>query len=245
MNAGIVSKNRIMRIIVNAILALALVPVCAQADPASLPAGVPPPGKPALTVRMTEPVVIAVAARPEKWGFFQFPGLARWEDGTLAASWSLAADSIVSYGTGQSGSAISKDGGRTWTDPKGQKGVTGLLLPNGDRIQVLTPKAIKTSELRLPSPAGQTGDTYSKAKQTLYRLAELPPEVQGVCLSRIAKGQVTAVSERAILDDPQALRYSLYDLFPIVWWGDLQVARDGSVIAGVYPGLPAPGRWQR
>jgi hypothetical protein len=101
---------------------------------------------------------------------------------------------------------------------------------------VLTPKAIKTSELRLPRPADQTGDTYSKAKQTLYRLSELPPEVQGVCLSRIAKGQTKAVSERAVLDDPQALRYSLYDLFPIVWWGDLRVARDGSVIAGIYPG---------
>ena len=194
------------------------------------------PGKPALKVRMTEPVVVAVASRPEKWGFFQFPSLARWEDGTLAAGWSLAADSIVSYGTGQSGSALSRDGGKTWTHSAGDKGVTGLLLPNGDRIQVLTPKAIETSALSLPKPAGQTGDTYSKARQTLYRLSELPPEVQGVCLSRIAKGQTQTVSERATLDDPQALRYSLNDLFPIVWWGDLHVARDGSVVAGIYPG---------
>jgi hypothetical protein len=101
---------------------------------------------------------------------------------------------------------------------------------------VLTPKAIRISELRLPKPVQDTSDTYSKAKQTLYRLSELPPEVQGVCLSRIAKGQTKTVSERAILDDPQALRYSLQDLFPIVWWGDLRVARDGSIIAGIYPG---------
>jgi hypothetical protein len=194
------------------------------------------PGKPSLKVRTTEPVVVAVASRPEKWGFFQFPSLARWEDGTLAAGWSMAADSIVSYGAGQSDRAISKDGGKTWTDPNGQKGVTGLLLPNGDRIEVLTPKAIKTSELRLAKPTGETGDTYAKAKQTLYRLSELPPEVQGVCLSRLAKGQTQAVSERAVLDDPQALRYSLHELFPIVWWGDLHVARDGSIVAGIYPG---------
>jgi hypothetical protein len=225
-----------MRNNVFAVLALYLATMCVSVGQASLLAELRQPGKPALKVRMNEPVVVAVASRPEKWGFFQFPSLARWEDGTLAAGWSLAADSIVSYGVGQSGSAISKDGGRTWTEPKGQQGATGLLLPNGDRIQVLTPKAIKTSELRLPKPLDQTGDTYSKAKQTLYRLSELPPEVQGVCLSRIARGQTMAVSERAVLDDPQALRYSLYDLFPIVWWGDLRVARDGSIIAGIYPG---------
>ena len=236
MIAGGVSMNQIMRMNVSAILAICLAPLYVQARQASLLSELRQPGKPALKVRMTEPMVVAVASHTEKWGFFQFPSLARWEDGTLAAGWSLAADSIVSYGTGQSGSAISKDGGKTWTGPNGQKGVTGLLLPNGDRIQVITPKAIKTSELRLPRPAGQTGDTYSKAKQTLYRLPDLPPEVQGVCLSRIGKGQTEAVSERAILDDPQALRYSLNDLFPIVWWGDLRVARDGSIIAGIYPG---------
>jgi hypothetical protein len=223
-------------LILSAILALCLAPFCVHAGQPNGVADLRQPGNTTLKVRIGEPVVVAVASRPEKWGFFQFPNLARWEDGTLAAGWSMAADSIVSYGTGASGSAISKDGGKTWTKPAGEKGVTGLLLPNGDRIQVLTPKAIKTSELRLPKPAGGTGDTYSKAKQTLYRLSELPPEVQGVCLSRIAKGQTKAVSERAILDDPQALRYSLYDLFPIVWWGDLRVARDGSVVAGIYPG---------
>ena len=120
--------------------------------------------------------------------------------------------------------------------PQRATGGPGLLLPNGDRIQVLTPKAIKTAELRLPKPVQDTSNTYSKAKQTLYLLSELPPEVQGVCLSRIAKGQPKAVSERAILDDPQALRYSLQDLFPIVWWGNLRVARDGSIGAGIYPG---------
>ena len=169
MIAGIVCMNQMMRMNVSAVLALCLVPWWVHAGQSSLSAELRQPGKPALKVRMTEPVVVAVASRPGKWGFFQFPSLARWEDGTLAASWSLAADSIVSYGIGQSGSAIFRDGGKTWTDPNGQKGVTGLLLSNGDRIQVLTPKAIKTSELRLPKPAGGTGDTYSKAKQTLYR----------------------------------------------------------------------------
>jgi hypothetical protein len=102
---------------------------------------------------------------------------------------------------------------------------------------VVTPKAIKTSELRLPNPVGAANENYSKVRQPLYRHSELPPEVQGVCLSRLAKGSTRWVSEREALDDPQALRYSLIDLFPIIWWGDLHIASDGSVIAGIYPGL--------
>src|SRR5664279_3490300 len=57
----------------------------------------------------------------------------------------------------------------------------------------------------------------SKEKQPLYRHSDLPPEVQGVCLSRLAIGRTQWISERAALDDPQALRYSLIDLFPIIW----------------------------
>ena len=218
------------------VVALGLAPWCVYAGQFNLPSASQRAGNPWVREQISEPVVVAVASRPEKWGFFQFPTIERWEDGTLAANWSLAADSIVSYGIGQSGNAVSKDGGKTWREAKERNGLAGLLLPNGDRIRVLTPKAIKTSELRLPKPAGETGDTYSKARQTLYKLSELPPEVQGVCLSRIAKGQTRAIPERAILNDPQALRYSLYELFPIVWWGDLRVARDGSILAGIYPG---------
>jgi hypothetical protein len=52
-----------------------------------------------------------------------------------------------------------------------------------------------------PEAGALASDTYSRAKQTLYRLSELPPAVQGVCLSRIARGQTEAVPERAVLDD--------------------------------------------
>ena len=217
------------------ILAASLLPFCAFGEPSS--AAKLRVGQPAFKVQLGEPTVVAVATRPEKWGFFQFPALARWTDGTVAASWGMAADSIVSYGSSASGDAISKNGGKTWTRLTGEKEISGFLLPNGDRLQVVTPKAIKTSELRLPSPVGAATENYSKVKQPLYRHSELPPEVQGVCLSRLAKGSTRWVSERAALDDPQALRYSLIDLFPIIWWGDMHLAGDGSVIAGIYPGF--------
>ena len=210
---------------------------CLQAAGADVPATkTGQPAKSSLKVRIGEPSVVAVASRPEKWGFFQFPGIERWPDGTLAATWQMAADSIVSYGVGAPSTAISKDGGKTWMNPNGKEGVTGLLLPNGDRIKVITPKAIKTSELLLPAPASEIASTNGKVKLALYRLADLPPEVQGVCISRLAKGSAEWVPERAALDDPQALRYSLHGLFPIVWWGDMHVARDGAIITGIYPG---------
>ena len=60
----------------------------------------------------------------------------------------LFQDSIVSYGTGQSGSAISKDGGKTWTEPfelvpyaheKEQVscGYTSLLATGRDRFLII------------------------------------------------------------------------------------------------------------
>jgi hypothetical protein len=224
-----------MRVNYLEILVASLLPICVCAEP-SIAVTLRQPGQPALEVRLSEPTVVAVATRAEKWGFFQFPSLARWTDGTVAASWAMAADSIVSYGSSASGGASSKDAGKTWMPLTGEKGISGFLLPNGDRLQVVTPKAIKTSELRLPIPVGAANENYSKVKQPLYRHSELPPEVQGVCLSRLARGSERWVSERAALDDPQALRYSLNDLFPIVWWGDMHIASDGSVIAGIYPG---------
>ena len=188
-------------------------------------------------VKISEPVIVAVASGPQGWGFFQFPSITRWTDRTLSASWSMAADSVVSYSKGGSGNAISKDGGKTWEPLTGPRGIAGLLLPNGDRIAVTTPRPAKVSELRLPRPIGETTDTYSKMKYVLYRLAELPPDQQAVYLRRLPKGESLWVSERARLDDPQALRYSVRGLFPIVWWGDLQLAADGSLVAGIYPGI--------
>jgi hypothetical protein len=65
-------------------------------------------------VEISEPVIVAVASGPQGWGFFQFPSITCWTDGTLSASWSMAADSVLSYGKGGSGDAISKDGWRAW-----------------------------------------------------------------------------------------------------------------------------------
>lgn len=195
-------------------------------------------GRPAIHVAFGAPSIVSVATKPEAWGFFQFPSITRAADGALTASWSMQPDSIKSYGKASIGRATSRDGGKTWdlleTDPLT---LGGLLLPSGDRIAIATPEAIKTEDLRLPKPVGEGSENYSKAQRLFYRHSELPPIRQGVFIKRLPRGASQWVTEHAELRDPIALRYSLSGLFPIVWWGDLRVAPDKSVIAGIYPGF--------
>jgi len=195
-------------------------------------------GQAVAQVQLSEPVVIAVASKPEDWGYFQFPSIGRTAEGALQVHWSMHADSIKSYGKGGGGAAISNDEGKSWTVSEPPvKTIEGLLLPNGDRIAVVTPAAIKVEDLALPKPVGAGSDTYAKSKQTLYRLSEMPASRQGVYLKRLPRGATKWVQEHASLDDPKALRYSFAGLVPVVWWGDMHVASDGSVIAGIYPGF--------
>lgn len=188
-----------------------------------------------LEVDIGDPVTVAVAQRDEEWGRFQFPGIARWEDGTLLISYSVSPDAPESYGS-PSAACISRDGGKTWAPYSGRREAVGLLLPNGERIAIQTPKPYKVEDLRLPKSVGTVIATYDKEEHVMYRLSELQPKLRTVRLYRAAKGLKEWKPEHSALDDPQALRYSVRGLFPIVWWGDLRLAPDGSVLAGIYPG---------
>ncbi len=191
-----------------------------------------------MEVQIGEPTVVAVAERDEGWGRFCFPGIGRWDDGAICVSYSVSADSAASYGRAP-GVAVSRDGGKTWSAHTGKWGVRGLLLPNGDRIAVSTPKPYPVAELKLPKPVGERISSYAKMEYTLYRLDELQPKLRTIRMMRFPNGSTEPRTEHAALWDPQALRYSLHDLFTIVWWGNLHVAPDGSVLAGIYPGLMA------
>jgi hypothetical protein len=74
-------------------------------------------GKKVLKVNLGEPVVVDVAQKPEKWGFFQFPSIGRIENNLLVVTWSMAADAVTSYGKGGLGIAVSRDGDKTWNPP--------------------------------------------------------------------------------------------------------------------------------
>lgn len=193
-------------------------------------------GKKAFDIRFKDPVVIAVAARPEKWGFFQFPNIDRTANGNIVAKWNLTRDAIEAYGTDTRGSAVSTDVGKSWREEPSEDPGNAVLLPNGDRLAIYTPKPIPEKELQLPAPVGVGLENYRKSNFNFYRLSELPESRQGVYFKRLKKGASKWELEKAVLEDPQAARYSLAGLVPIVWWGDIHVAKDGSLIAGIYPG---------
>ncbi len=194
-------------------------------------------GKTTFKARFAKPVVIAVASKPEKWGFFQFPNIDRTSDGRIVAKWNLTHDAIEAYGIDTRGAAISANAGKSWYEQASEEPGNTVLLPNGDRLSIYTPKPIPEKQLQLPASVGAGLENYRKSNFSFYRLSELPESRQGVYFKRQKKGTTTWELEKAVLQDPQAARYSLAGLVPIVWWGDIKVAKDGSLIAGIYPGF--------
>ncbi len=192
-------------------------------------------GKPALKLSFGEPGIAAMASKPEGWGFYQFPSLSRLEDGRVHLGFSVQEDSVRSYGKGGRVHLVSADGAGKWQEADAASMRTGLLLPNGDRLAVTTPEAKKVSELKLPEPAGTVTASYGNTELDVFRLQGLPPELRTVHQVRRAEGTDRWKAELADLLDPQALRYTISGLFPVVWWGDMRVAPDGSLLAGIYP----------
>jgi hypothetical protein len=194
-------------------------------------------GKSVMTINFRKPVVISVASKPEKWGFFQFPVINRRPDNKITVRWNLNADAMEAYGQHRFGAAVSSDEGVSWETAQEAASDATLLLQNGDRISIHTPTPIKVDELQLPKPIGTGMDTYSRSVKNFYKLHDLPESRQGVYINRLAKGEKEWKVEKATLSDPEAARYSLRGQVPIVWWGDMHQLKDGSIIAGVYPGF--------
>lgn len=190
-----------------------------------------------LRVTWSEPRIVAVATKPEPWGFFQFPTLARGEDGTLFARWHLQADSIKSYGQENFGLAASADDGRTWHPSTAAAAERSLAtaLPNGERIASHLPPATPARAVPLPPSAGSFVENYSRTPRTYYPIDQLPPALQGIYLKRFRPGEAVGRIEHAALHDPGAMRYEHEGLIPVLWWGDLRVDRDGAIVAGTYP----------
>ncbi|MFM8335628.1 MAG: sialidase family protein [Opitutaceae bacterium] len=193
-------------------------------------------------VTVSEPLLVAEGPVGERrWGRYQFPSLDRLVDGRIALSFHVNEDSARAYGRRpeQPDRGVSADGGKTWTLGPATERTAGLLLPNGDRFIAgrpdVTPPAIPVSELRLPEPVGTIIGTYGKLPYTFYRHEDLPASLRGVPAARLPAGRSEWATERATLLDPGFQRYTIQEVFPVVWWGDLNLAPDGSIIALVYP----------
>jgi hypothetical protein len=193
----------------------------------------------ALEVTVSEPILVAEApVDVREWGWYQFPVLDRTTDGRIALTFHVHPDSARSYGLAPDvpNRGYSSDSGKTWTLARGTEPTAGLLLPNGERLRTVLPKSLPAAGLALPAPAGTVIGTYGKLPYVCYRHDELPEAFRGVPLSRLRRGATQWSDERARLDDPAALRYTVEGVFPVVWVGDLHVAADGALLAVVYPG---------
>jgi hypothetical protein len=186
-------------------------------------------------------VLVAEAPAGEtRWGRYQFPTFGQMGD-RLALTFHVAEDSARAYGQigPEPNRGLSADGARTWSLVRATEPMDGMLLPNGDRIRIgtaeVTPKSVPVEGLKLPASVGTLISTYGQLPYVYCRHDELPATLQGVPLSRRPAGSMRWVEERARLDDPAMLRYTILEVFPMVWWGDVHLTADGSLLAIVYP----------
>ena len=192
-------------------------------------------GKVVAKVKLGKPVLVAQAEQQEKWGYFQFPGIGRTEDGKLIVSWQMNEDSHKAYGKGVSGHMMSTNEGRTWKPLDKEYFTTGsrmLRLRNGNIIQVVTPES---KDVRGYPSFPQPVYCDASMKMNYYFESQLPDDLRGMYLClRDSKGKKIK-SFHGELEDPGLLRYDISGLMPLKWWGDIAELSDGSLIAGIYP----------
>ena len=193
-------------------------------------------GKTCAVIELSAPVKVSQSDREEAWGFYQFPSIAKADDGTLIVSWSMVNDSHESYGKKSDrpeGPMVSKDGGTTWqTIDKNYnaytRGYNGRRR-NGDILEVVTPESKDISAYAsFPEEVGRVGNI------SFYPMDALPEEFQGVYFNYRAKDGETS-SFHATLKDPGLLRYAIDGKMPVVWWGNIEELEDRSLAAMVYP----------
>lgn len=196
-------------------------------------------GQQLLEVELGKPSLVVVAEDEIGWGFYQFPSIRRSLSGQLAIGWAMNHDDAASYGKPALGinSAVSNDGGETWVTVSRGPTSGGTLLSNGDRINISTPAAVPLAELELPNSIVTLQDqsTYGRLF-TIYEYDKLPLQLQGAYQSRMRQGQTSWVAERGTIVSPNLARYADGNLFPVVWWGDIQEISDG-VYTCRYPGF--------
>lgn len=169
-------------------------------------------------VKLGQPTIVALSAPGEtRWGHHQFPGIARMDDGRLIVSYSIAADSAMSYGMPHP-ACVSADGGETWraaAPGEAEASAAGaIVFPDGEAIKFPMEKPLDASQLKLPPNPVRHRDLYTR-ESDCYRLGDLPQDLQRVKLLRRLPGEKEWRAEWATLEIPDAVVH--------VWrreWGD-------------------------
>jgi hypothetical protein len=184
-----------------------------------------------VTVQLGQPRLVAEGPVTERrWGRWQFPTLEAGAKGEMLLFVHVEPDSAASYGKARK-VYLSADKGRTWReDADAARRAYGVRLPNGEWLRTDTVAATPIAEVKLPA---QRAERVSyKTPFQLYLLHELPQKLRNIYFQRFA-GQWTPESHP--LNDPQALRYATGGLIPQIWWGDMKVLKDNSIVALTYP----------
>jgi hypothetical protein len=183
-------------------------------------------------VEIGEPrLVVAGPADEHRWGRWQFPVLEAAPGGKLLLFVHVEQDSAASYGKARK-TYLSGDQGKTWReDPQAANGAFGLKLKNGDWLRTDTVAATPASSIPLPK---QVAERVSyKTPFQLYLMRELPESMRRIFFQRYQGGAWKPESQ--ILDDAHALRYVTGGLMPQIWWGDMKLLKDGTLLALTYP----------
>lgn len=174
-----------------------------------------------------------VAAGPEgehRWGRWQFPALEAGERGRMLLFVHVEPDSASSYGKARK-VFVSTDKGRTWReDAAAASGPFGLRLPNREWLRTDTVPATPVTQVKLPAQRAERV-SYRTPFQ-LYLLNELPESLRNIYFQRYTNAWA---AESHPLRDPEALRYATGGLIPQIWWGDMKVLPDRSIVALTYP----------
>ncbi len=185
-------------------------------------------------VEVGDPVLVTEGPASEhRWGRYQFPTVERLADGRLIIFVHVEADSVDAYGK-PGKTFVSSDQGATWTsDSEAANLAYGFKLPNGDYFRTATTAPVKVNPEELPKPVGAAA-AY-RDRYTMYRLSELPPLMRLIFFNRYAAGVDGWRQESTPLDFPGGLRGVLHGVLPRIWWGDMRLAGDGSLVAVTYP----------
>lgn len=193
-------------------------------------------GKKLATIKLSEPVMVAMADREEEWGYFQFPVIGRATDGSLVVDWQMKADSHTTYGEGSDREhvpMVSNDEGVSWHSwDKPYNVVTDsyrAVLKDGIVIQVYTPKTEDISKYKNLKPVSREG------RRTFYKINDLPKNLQGVYIQLWDADLKNNRIIHSDLYDNEAIRSATDGQMPIVWWGNIKEDNSGVLYACTYP----------
>ncbi len=184
---------------------------------------------------------LALAAEPRlvvegptdehRWGRWQFPVLEQGAGGKLMLFVHVEQDSAASYGKARK-IYVSRDQGKNWKeDARAADGAYGLKLKNGAWLRTDTVAATPAASIALPKMVAER--VSYKTPFQLYFMRELPAAMQRIFFQRYQGGSWKA--EAQALDDAHGLRYVTGGLMPQLWWGDMKVLKDGTLVALTYP----------